>query len=64
MSNTAAELPTKGGRQRIMTPKDVHALIPEPVCMLHDKTDLANVIKVKDLEILDYPGRHNLITNP
>lgn len=47
-----------------MTPKDVHALIPEPVCILHDKRDLADVTKVKDLEILDYPGRHNLITNP
>lgn len=39
-----------------MTPKIFNALIPEPGDVTTQQRDLADRIKVKDLEMGDYPG--------
>lgn len=50
---------------RITAPKDVHTLVHRiyGYASLRGKRDFANVIKVRDLELEDYPGlcRPNLI---
>lgn len=45
--------------------QDGYALIPR-TCeyVSYRQRDYAHVIKVKDLEILDYPDGRHLITNP
>lgn len=57
-------LPNVTGRE-YCSPQDVQTLIPRThKCVSHRQKDFADVAKVKDLEILDYPDGPHVITSP